>query len=53
LALVLEEMKREESPIAYAILSKGFVTQTEQMRREIDEQFSRLERTEAKLDYEE
>jgi len=33
----LEEMKREESPKAYAIMSKGFVAQIEQMRREIDE----------------
>jgi hypothetical protein len=30
-------MKREESPTAYAIMSKGFVAQIEQMRREIDE----------------
>jgi TATA-binding protein-associated factor Taf7 len=37
LELALEEMKREESPTAYAIMSKGFVAQIEQMRREIDE----------------
>jgi TATA-binding protein-associated factor Taf7 len=33
----LEEMKREEPPKVYAILSKGFVAQIEHMRREIDE----------------
>jgi TATA-binding protein-associated factor Taf7 len=37
LELALEEMKREESPTAYAIMAKGFVAQIEQMRREIDE----------------
>ncbi|MEW6130508.1 MAG: hypothetical protein AB1757_25965 [Acidobacteriota bacterium] len=30
-------MKREESPQAYAILSKGFISQIEEMHREIDE----------------
>jgi TATA-binding protein-associated factor Taf7 len=37
LELALEEMKREETPTAYAIMSKGFTAQVEQMRREIDE----------------
>ena len=37
LELALEEMKREESPHGYAIMSKGLVAQIEQMRREIDE----------------
>ena len=37
LELALEEMKREESPQGYAIMSKGLVAQIEQMRREIDE----------------
>jgi len=37
LELALEEMRREESPKAYAIMSKGFVAQIEQMQREIDE----------------
>jgi len=37
LELALEEMKREESPKAYAMMSKGFVAQIGQMRREIDE----------------
>jgi hypothetical protein len=37
LELALEEMKREESPRAYEIMSQGFVAQIEQMRREIDE----------------
>jgi predicted nucleotidyltransferase len=36
LELALEEMKREESPKAYAVLSKGFVAQIDQMRGEID-----------------
>ncbi|MCI0489604.1 MAG: hypothetical protein L0229_23695 [Blastocatellia bacterium] len=36
LELALEEMKREESPAAYAIMSKGFIAQIEQMRGEID-----------------
>ncbi len=35
--LALEEMKQGESPKAYAILSQGFISQIEQMRREIDE----------------
>lgn len=35
--LALEEMKQEESPKAYAILSQGFIAQIEQMRSEIDE----------------
>jgi hypothetical protein len=38
--LALEEMKQEESPKAYAILSPGFIAQIEQMRREIDEYLS-------------
>jgi hypothetical protein len=37
LELALEEMKREESPRAYEIMSQGFIAQIEQMRREIDE----------------
>ena len=37
LELALEEMKRDESPKAYAIMSEGFIAQIEQMRREIDE----------------
>lgn len=37
LELALEEMKREETPRAYAIMSKGFIAQIEQMRQEIDE----------------
>lgn len=37
LELALEETKQEESPKAYAILSQGFISQIEQMRREIDE----------------
>jgi TATA-binding protein-associated factor Taf7 len=37
LELALEEMRREESPTAYAVLSKGFAAQIEQMRREINE----------------
>lgn len=37
LELALEEMKRDESPKAYAILSEGFIAQIEQMRAEIDE----------------
>jgi hypothetical protein len=36
LELALEEMKREESPRAYETMSRGFVAQIEQMRREID-----------------
>ena len=36
LELALEEMKREESSPAYAVLSKGFIAQIEQMRHEID-----------------
>ena len=35
--LALEEMKQEESPKAYVILSQGFISQIEPMRREIDE----------------
>ena len=35
LELALEEMKQEEVPKAYAIMSKGFIAQIEQMRREI------------------
>jgi hypothetical protein len=35
--LALEEMKQEESPKAYVILSQGFISQIEQMRKEIDE----------------
>ncbi len=37
LELALEEMKREENPDDYAILSEGFIAQIEQMRREIDD----------------
>ena len=37
LELALEEMKREETAAAYAVFSKGFVAQIEQMRREIDD----------------
>lgn len=37
LELALEEMKREESPRAYEIMSQGFIAQIEQMRGEIDE----------------
>ncbi len=37
LELALEEMKHEESPKAYAVLSKGFVAQIVQMRAEIDQ----------------
>ena len=37
LELALEEMKSEEAPDAYAIMSKGFIAQIEQMRSEIDE----------------
>jgi hypothetical protein len=37
LELALEEMKRDETPLAYEIMSKGFIAQIEQMRREIDE----------------
>lgn len=37
LELALEEMKREEPPAAYAVLSKGFIAQIEQMRHEIDQ----------------
>jgi len=37
LELALEELKREEIPTVYAIMSKGFVAQIEQMRREIVE----------------
>jgi hypothetical protein len=37
LELALEGMKRGESPAAYAAMSKGFVAQIAQMRREIDE----------------
>ena len=33
---ILEEMRREESKEAYAILSKGYVEQIEKIRREID-----------------
>lgn len=36
LELALEEMKNEETAKAYAVLSKGFVAQIEQMRHEID-----------------
>ena len=36
LELALEEMKRDESPRAYEMMSQGFVAQIEQMRREID-----------------
>ncbi len=36
LELALEEMKRDETSTAYAILSKGFIAQIEQMRHEID-----------------
>jgi TATA-binding protein-associated factor Taf7 len=36
LELALEEMKREETSTAYAVLSKGFIAQIEQMRHEID-----------------
>ena len=37
LELALEEMKRAETPQAYAILSEGFVAQIGQMRSEIDQ----------------
>ena len=37
LELALEEMKCEETPTAYAVLSKGFIAQIEQMRHEIDQ----------------
>lgn len=37
LELALEEMKRDESPRGYQMMSQGFVAQIEQMRREIDE----------------
>ena len=37
LELALEEMRREESPRAYETMSRGFIAQIEQMRREIDE----------------
>ncbi|HST23292.1 MAG TPA: hypothetical protein VLR90_19365 [Blastocatellia bacterium] len=37
LELALEEMKREETSAAYAVLSKGFIAQIEQMRCEIDQ----------------
>ncbi len=37
LELALEEMKREESPRAYEVMSQGFIAQIEQMRGEIDE----------------
>jgi hypothetical protein len=37
LELALEDMRREETPQAYTILSEGFIAQIEQMRREIDE----------------
>lgn len=37
LELALEEMKRDESPRAYQIMSQGFVAQIEQMRVEIDD----------------
>ena len=36
LELALEEMKHEETAAAYVVLSKGFIAQIEQMRREID-----------------
>lgn len=35
--LALEEMRREESPRAYELMSQGFIAQIEQMRSEIDE----------------
>jgi TATA-binding protein-associated factor Taf7 len=37
LELALEEMKREESPKGYAVLSKGFVAKIDQLRAEIDQ----------------
>ena len=37
LQCILEEMHREESKEAYAILSKGYVEQIEKIRRELDE----------------
>ena len=37
LELALEEMKHEESPKGYAVLSKGFVAQIDQMRGDIDQ----------------
>lgn len=37
LELALDEMKREEAPRAYEIMSQGLVAQIEHMRREIDE----------------
>jgi hypothetical protein len=36
LELALEEMKRDESPRAYEIMSQGFIAQVDQMRGEID-----------------
>lgn len=36
LELALEEMKRDESPRAYEIMSQGFIAQIGQMRGEID-----------------
>lgn len=35
--LVREKMRREEPPVAYAIMSKSFVAQIEPMQPEIDE----------------
>jgi len=45
LQFILEEMRNEESIEAYAILSKGYVEQMENIRREIDEYlgFSEIE----------
>ena len=34
---ILDEMKREETPQAYAILCKSYVQRIRQIRREIDE----------------
>ena len=43
LQFILEEMRREESKEAYAILSKGYIEQIEKIRREIDEYLDVLE----------
>ena len=43
LQFVLEEMRKEESKEAYAILSKGYIEQIEKIRREIDEYLDVLE----------
>jgi hypothetical protein len=43
LQFILEEMRREESKEACAILSKGYIEQIEKIRREIDEYLGVLE----------